>query len=135
MGQTTIHASLHFSLSAADLALNGAIGAQCQTHKLLVFTPKKLYAMSESVFARRWRGSSQAPDPLGSLDDPDHMAVLRAKAITAALMYGDDSDVGSEDTRTAFVPNVQDHVEATGEFGIAQDIDDAVELGHSVRKV
>lgn len=91
--------------------------------------------MAEPALGCRWRESSATPDSLDAPDDPDRMAVLRAKAITAALMYGDDSNVVSEDTRTAFVPRVQDHVEAAGEFGIAQDIDDAVELGQSVRKV
>lgn len=76
-----------------------------------------------------------ASDPLEPPDDPDHMAVLRAKAITAALMYSDYKVGGSEDTRAAFVSRVQDHVEAAGEFGIAQDIDDAVELGQTVGKV
>ena len=127
---------MHFSVNHADFALNGASLAHNAKHwNLLIFTQKHLFDMAESVFACRWRGSSPAPDPLDSPDDPDRMAVLRAKAITAALVYGDDVDVGSEDTRTAFVSNVQDHVEAAGEFGIAQDIDDAVELGQSVRKV
>ena len=94
-----------------------------------------LYDVNESALACRWRESSATPDPLDSSDDPYHIAVLRAKAITAALMYGDECNVGSEDTRTAFVPKVQDHVEAAGEFGIAQDIDDAVELGASLRTV
>ena len=96
---------------------------------------KMLHEMTESALAYRWRESSATPDPLDSPDDPGRMAVLRAKAITAALMYDDDSNVGSESTRTGFVPKVQDHIEAAGEFGIAQDIDDAVELGESIRKV
>ena len=94
-----------------------------------------LYTMAESTSMCRWQRSSAASDAFEPPDDPDYMAVLRAKAITAALMYGDDTAVGREDTRTSFVPRVQDHIEAAGEFGIAQDIDDAVELGQSVRKV
>lgn len=94
-----------------------------------------VYAMAEPALGCRWQESSSTPDPLDAPDDPDRMAVLRAKAITAALMYGDDSSIGSEDTRTAFVSRVQHHVETAGEFGIAQDIDDAVELGQSIRRV
>lgn len=81
----------------------------------------------------RWQKSPAASEPGEPPDDPDRLAVLRAKAITAALMYSDGSDAGSEDRRNAFVPRVQDHVEAVGEFGIAQDIEDAIELG--IRKV
>lgn len=83
----------------------------------------------------RWQESPAASEPVEPPDDPDRLAVLRAKAITAALVYSDESIVGSEDSRNAFVLRVQDHIEAAGEFGIAQDIDDAVELGESIRKV
>ncbi|KAL3153705.1 hypothetical protein ABBQ32_013302 [Trebouxia sp. C0010 RCD-2024] len=82
----------------------------------------------------RWQEPLAASDPFELPDDPDYMAVLRAKAITAALMYSDHTDVGSGDIRAAFVPRVQEHIEAAGEFGIAQDIDDAVELGQSVQQ-
>ncbi|KAL3140399.1 hypothetical protein ABBQ38_004659 [Trebouxia sp. C0009 RCD-2024] len=82
----------------------------------------------------RWQEPLAASDPFEPPDDPDHMAVLRAKAITAALMYSDHTNVGSGDTGAAFVPRVQEHIEAAGEFGIAQDIEDAVELGQTVQQ-
>lgn len=83
----------------------------------------------------RWQEFPAASEPIEPPDEPDRLALLRAKAITVALMYSDESGVGSEDSRSAFVPRVQDHIEGAGEFGIAQDIDDAVELGESIRKV
>lgn len=91
--------------------------------------------MTDSRSVCRWQEPLAASDPFELPDDPDYMAVLRAKAITAALMYSDHTDVGSGDIRAAFVPRVQEHIEAAGEFGIAQDIDDAVELGQSVQQV
>ena len=65
------------------------------------------------------------------------MAVLRAKAITAAFMYSDHTctDAGGGEAVAAFVSRVQEHIEAAGEFGIAQDIDDAVELGQRIQQV
>lgn len=63
------------------------------------------------------------------------MDVLRGKAIAAAFMFDTVDDVMAEDPGANFVPRVQDHVEAVGEFGIAEDIADAVELAKAIRKV
>lgn len=63
------------------------------------------------------------------------MAVLRAKAITAAFMYSDEQKIGSSDIQIGFVPRVQEHIEAAGEFGLAQDVDDAVELAEAISQV
>ena len=85
----------------------------------------------------RWREAATASEPLEPPDDPDHMAVLSHKAITAALMYSEDDAHGVNiySGTAAFVSAVQDHIEAAGEFGIAQDVDEAVEMAQTLKKV
>ena len=84
----------------------------------------------------RWREAATAPEPLEPPDDPDHMALLRDKATTAALMFGEDNAHGTNDNSStaAFVSMAQDHIEAAGEFGIAQDVDDAVQMAQTVNQ-
>ena len=84
--------------------------------------------------ACRWQNPS-ATAAQNTPDDPDHMAVLRDKAVTAALMYSDASDAVDGESRTGFAARVQDLAEEAGEFGISQDIDDAVELAQTIRLV
>ena len=62
------------------------------------------------------------------------MDLLKSKAIVAALMFSTD-DNETADAGESFVPRVQDYMEAMGEFGMAEDIADAVELAKSVIKV
>ncbi|DBB18902.1 TPA: hypothetical protein ACH3X3_000484 [Trebouxia sp. C0006] len=80
----------------------------------------------------RWQGMpSAAAGMLEEQQDPQQTDLQRSKAIVAAFMFdtGDDDDTGED-----FVPRVQEHMEAAGEFGVAMDIADAAELAKSIRK-
>ncbi len=63
------------------------------------------------------------------------MDLLRAQAITAALMFDTGDDSMGDEVGDSFVHQAQEHMEAAGEFGFAEDIADAVELAKSIRKV
>ena len=65
----------------------------------------------------------------------EQMDLLKSKAVVAALMLSTEDDGETADAGKSFVPRVQDYMEAVGEFGMAEDIADAVELAKSMRKV
>lgn len=65
----------------------------------------------------------------------EQMDLLKSKAVVVALMFSTEDDGGTADGGESFVPSVQDYMEAMGEFGMAEDVADAVELAKSIRKV
>ena len=67
--------------------------------------------------------------------DPEQTDLQRSKAIVAAFMFDTGDDGMIDDTGEDFVPRVQEHMEAAGEFGVAMDVADAVELAKSLKKV
>ncbi len=84
----------------------------------------------------RWQGTlSAAAGMLEEQPDPEQTDLQRSKAIVAAFMFDTGDDGMIDDTGEDFVPRVQEHMEAAGEFGVAMDIADAAELAKSIRKV
>ena len=88
-----------------------------------------------SVLPCRWQHTSTATDVPEVQEDAQPMDLLKFKAVVAALMFSTEDDGVTADGGESFVPRVQDYMEARGEFGMAEDIADGVELAKSVRKV
>ena len=86
---------------------------------------------------RRWQDtpSAAAAGMLEEQQDPEQTDLQGSKAIVAAFMFDIGDDGMIDDTGEHFVPRVQEHMEAAGEFGVAMDIADAAELAKSIRKV
>ncbi|DBA95870.1 hypothetical protein WJX77_002544 [Trebouxia sp. C0004] len=82
----------------------------------------------------RWHGTLLAAGMLEEQQDPEQTSLQRSKAIVAAFMFDTGDDGMIDDTGEGFVPRVQEHMEAAGEFGVAMDIADAVELAISIKK-
>jgi len=78
---------------------------------------------------------SAAAGMLEEQQDPQQTDLQRSKAIVAAFMFDTGDDGMVDETGKDFVPRVQEHMEAAGEFGVAMDIADAAELAKSIRKV
>ena len=70
-----------------------------------------------------------------SAEDGDQCTVLRGKAIAAVLMYHDTQATMASGINQDFVAMVQDHLEAAGEFGMAEDVADAANLSKALLKV
>ena len=84
----------------------------------------------------RWQGTpSAAAGMLEEQQDLEQTDLQRSKAIVAAFMFDTGDDGMIDDTGEDFVPRVQEHMEAAGEFGVAMDVADAVDLAKSLKKV
>ena len=101
---------------------------------------QRLLGITEATVAllmRRWQDtpSAAAAGMLEEQQDPEQTDLQGSKAIVAAFMFDIGDDGMIDDTGEHFVPRVQEHMEAAGEFGVAMDIADAAELAKSIRKV
>lgn len=110
----------------------------CQCCCITVECVKHLLSMTEAKVALlicRWQGTPSAAANLEEQQDPEQTDLQKFKAIVAAFMFDTGDDGMIDDTGEDFVPMVQEHMEAAGEFGVAMDIADAVELAKSIKKV
>ena len=111
----------------------------CQCCCITLEGAQHLLGMTEAKAALlicRWQGTpSAAAGMLEEQQDPEQTDLQRSKAIVAAFMFDTGDDGMIDDTEEDFVPRVQEHMEAAGEFGVAMDIADAAELAKSIRKV
>ena len=101
---------------------------------------QRLLGITEATVAllmRRWQDtpSAAAAGMLEEQQDPEQTDLQGSKAIVAAFMFDIGDDGMIDGTGEHFVPRVQEHMEAAGEFGVAMDIADAAELAKSIRKV
>ena len=87
------------------------------------------------LWQRRWHSASEASDPMQSLDSPQQSAVLRSKAITAALLFDAAKAHDHQDDDSSFALKAQNHLQTIGELDMAGDVSDALKLAKFLAKV
>lgn len=72
---------------------------------------------------------------MASAEMPEQVEALRGKAITAELVFDQASQTTLSSGSASLASQAQERLEAAGEYGMAEDVADAVDLAKRLRKV